>query len=309
MDVSIIIVNFNTKEVTRNCLASIYEKTSGIDFEVIVSDNGSVDGSVEMIKKDFPQVVLLENNANLGFGRANNKGLDVAKGKYVFYLNSDTILLNNAVKDFYDYWENNQIELLGALGGILLDRDRNPGRSFGFFKSYGTTVKEKISSIKNFYLKVPAKLILKKLGLNYKKKPADFSAQFCDCQKDVDFIVGADLFMLNNDMARFDDRYFMYSEERDMQYKLMKKGLIRRIITGPKIIHLEKQSDKGFNDKIQIELYKKSNFFEDISLIKFWKYNYSWSKGFGLKILTLIVWLNPFLVKNSVSYFGQLLKI
>ena len=75
MDVSVIIVNFNTKELTGNCLRSVFEQTKDIDFEVIVSDNGSTDGSVEMIKTEFPQVVLIENNANLGFGAANNRGL------------------------------------------------------------------------------------------------------------------------------------------------------------------------------------------------------------------------------------------
>ena len=103
MDVSVIIVNYNTKELTRNCLKSVFEKTKGVNFEVIVSDNGSTDGSIEMIKSEFPEVILIENNANLGFGAANNRALKIARGKYVFYLNSDTLLLNNAVKIFFDY--------------------------------------------------------------------------------------------------------------------------------------------------------------------------------------------------------------
>ena len=106
MDVSVIIVNYNTCEITKNCLKSVFEQTIGIEFEVIVSDNGSKDGSIEMIRTDFPQVIFIENNANPGFGTANNRALAVAKGKYVFYLNSDTLLLNNAVKIFFDYWEN-----------------------------------------------------------------------------------------------------------------------------------------------------------------------------------------------------------
>lgn len=84
MDVSIIIVNYNTKDLTCNCLKSVFEQTEDIDFEVIVSDNGSTDGSVEMIKTEFPQVVLIENRVNLGFGAANNRGLKLAKGKYIF---------------------------------------------------------------------------------------------------------------------------------------------------------------------------------------------------------------------------------
>lgn len=115
-DVSVIIVNYNTRALLRGCLASLYDKTEGLDFEVIVSDNGSTDGSAEMVRREFPQVVLVENMANLGFGAANNRALDRAGGKYVFYLNSDTLLQNNAVKIFYDYWESHPEENLGALG-------------------------------------------------------------------------------------------------------------------------------------------------------------------------------------------------
>ena len=71
MDVSIIIVNFNTKELLSNCINSIYKNTKDITFEIIVSDNGSTDGSIEMLKSTFPNVILLENNQNLGFGTAN----------------------------------------------------------------------------------------------------------------------------------------------------------------------------------------------------------------------------------------------
>lgn len=124
LDVSIIIVNYNTKKLLADCLASIYEQTNDIDFEVIVSDNASVDGSIEMLKADFPQVILIENNVNLGFGAANNRGLAIAKGKYIFYLNSDTILLNNSVKIFFDYWEKNgEKDNIGALGGALFSAD------------------------------------------------------------------------------------------------------------------------------------------------------------------------------------------
>ena len=85
MQVSIIIVNYNTKELLNNCLKSIYKYTKDIDFEIIVSDNGSTDNSISMLKTEFPQVIIVDNGKNLGFGAANNKGLEIAKGKYIFY--------------------------------------------------------------------------------------------------------------------------------------------------------------------------------------------------------------------------------
>ncbi|MDR3048046.1 MAG: glycosyltransferase, partial [Bacteroidales bacterium] len=125
MQVSIIIVNFNTKNFLYNCLESIYKHTKDISFEIIVSDNGSTDGSIELVKSKFPAVILIANNKNLGFGAANNRGLEIAKGEFVFFLNSDTILLNNAVNIFYTYWQNyrNKNEL-GALGCNLIDRNK-----------------------------------------------------------------------------------------------------------------------------------------------------------------------------------------
>ena len=115
MDVSIIIVNYNTKDLLCQCVDSIYDKTSNVEFEIIVVDNDSSDGSKELFIKD-KRIRFIEAGGYLGFGKANNLGVDAAKGKYVFFLNSDTILMNNAVKLFYDYCESHEKDRLGAVG-------------------------------------------------------------------------------------------------------------------------------------------------------------------------------------------------
>ena len=218
MDVSIIIVNYNTKQLLADCLNSIYEQTKDINFEVIVSDNGSKDGSIEMLKADFPQVILIENNANLGFGAANNRGLAIAKGKYIFYLNSDTILLNNAVKIFFDYWEENgEKENIGALGTNLLNRNNEIIHSYGSFMKYGIELKNSLKALR-------ATSIYTILSIFSKRFPP-LDIQDDRTQKyvgDVDYITGADLFLKNDDLALFDDHYFMYCEETDLQLKMAK---------------------------------------------------------------------------------------
>src|SRR2546427_4293361 len=97
MKLSIVIVCWNDLKVIRDCLRSIYAGTHSIEFEVIVSDNGSTDGSVEFIRQNYPQVVIIENGANLGFSKGNNVGIRASRGEYVLILNPDTIIHDGAL--------------------------------------------------------------------------------------------------------------------------------------------------------------------------------------------------------------------
>jgi len=96
-DVSIVIVNWNTREILRDCLRSVYENAGPVDLHVIVVDNASTDGSVEMVKSEFEKVQLIANSENRGFAAANNQGMAVATGRYVLLLNSDTVVLDGAI--------------------------------------------------------------------------------------------------------------------------------------------------------------------------------------------------------------------
>lgn len=232
LDVSIIIVNYNTKELTRNCLCSVFEQTKDIRFEVIVSDNGSSDGSVEMIREEFPQVILLENGKNLGFGRANNRGLKIARGKYVFYLNSDTVLLNNAVKLFFDYWESSpEKDRIGALGCNLVDTAGNVIHSYGPFPSYKREIIALLYSLAAiFFNELMQFLGFKQIHVMKKNKTERITGE-------VDYITGADLFVKNDRYAVFDERFFMYYEESDLEYQMYQNYKKRLLIDGPVIIH------------------------------------------------------------------------
>jgi len=241
MDVSIIIVNYNTKDFLASCLDSIYEQTKANSFEVIVSDNGSADGSIAMVENYFPKVILIKNRINIGFAAANNRAREIAIGKYVFYLNSDTVLLNDAVKHFYEYWESSSSnKVIGALGCNLVDESLHVIHSGGRFPTYLDICRRNLNITFLHYFKY----ILYLLGIR--------NLSFLDCVRKVsprssttylgriDYVTGADLFMLNNSDAIFDERFFLYYEETDMQLKLKKKGLIRMIIGGPRIIHRTK---------------------------------------------------------------------
>lgn len=303
MDVSIIIVNYNTKELIKNCINSIYKYTNDIEFEIIVSDNGSLDGSIEMIKSEFPNVILIENNANLGFGKANNKGLKIAKGKYIFYLNSDTVLLNNAVKIFYDYWEQNPNKNeIGALGCNLLDGEGNVTSSYANFPDINKSI---IDGIKANY-GLWKLFVLRAFGfnVNQKKSIPNYEKKIGE----IDFVVGADLFLLNNNYALFDENIFLYSEETDLQFQLMKMGKKRFLIDGPQIVHYEGQSSKSKKLLFMEEITKFSSINNNISRIYYYKKNVSVFKSMIVKLLVLFMWLNPLVVKYNYKYIPKLLK-
>jgi GT2 family glycosyltransferase len=225
MDVSIILVNYNTKQLTIDCLESIYEKTSGVDFEVFVVDNASQEDSIESIKEAFPQVKLIKNPENIGFGRANNVGIKKSVGRYVFLLNTDTVLINNAVKVLFDFMEENPE--VGACGGNLFDADREPVHSFG-------------------YLKTPIDHLMRFSGFRY----------FYKCKKNdvnrgklrqVEQIIGADLMLRKSvldEVGIFDERFFLYFEESELQYRIQKAGHKIFYVPDAFIFHFEGGSSK-----------------------------------------------------------------
>lgn len=306
MDVSIIIVNYNTKELIKNCIKSIYQYTNDIEFEIIVSDNGSTDGSIEMLKSEFPNVILIENNANLGFGKANNKGLRIAKGKYIFYLNSDTVLLNNAVKIFYDYWEQspNKNEI-GALGCNLLDGEGKITHSGEGFPSKKKILKNALMDFLHI-LKLSVFFFLPESFSFTKKKSIKNETK--KIIGDIDYVIGADLFLKNDKFALFDETFILYYEDSDLQLLMKENGLRRILIDGPKIQHLEHKSNK-FNKKIDFfKSFGKIN--SMLSAIIYTKKHLN-SKGliFLLKFLTVLDFLNPFLFKKTKFYIKKIIKL
>lgn len=288
MDVSIIIVNYNTRELTKNCLQSIYQQTKDVEFEVIVSDNGSADGSVSMIKELFPSVVLIENNANLGFGAANNRGLEVAKGKYIFYLNSDTVLLNNAVKIFFEYFEAfGEKESLGVLGGALYSPEKVYIGCGGKFM--GINHELKVAFI-DFLRIQKNSLFPKKETL----KPCDVKSDSAPYRGEIDYVYGCDMFLKNDSMAKFDERFFMYREEEDLQLQIFRAGKKAYILDEPKIIHYDGASSKQ-NKKLSVMDYYKSfsKLNTMVSSVLFAKKNYKAPvKVFVLKLLVFFSMLN-----------------
>lgn len=231
--VSVIIINYKTKELVLNCLDTIYKYTQDIFFEIIVVDNNSNDNIANILLKKYPDVKFIQNEKNSGFGSANNIAIKEAKGKYVFLLNPDTLLLNNAIKYFFDYCESNENKKVGCVGGFLEDEKGNIIHSYGTYLNYWYD----ITYIVGYNIK-------KLLNLKKTKFVKPVYQKF-DNPIEIDYITGADLFIpkvMFEEVGLFDEDFFMYSEETDLEYRIMKKGYKRIVIPGPKIIHLEGQS-------------------------------------------------------------------
>ena len=231
MDVSIIIVNYNTKDLTMQCIDSVIEKTTDVKYEIILVDNASADGSVAALKAKYNDVIVIESPTNLGFGRANNLGVKSASGKYLFFLNSDTILLNNAIYHFFNFAETNPQLTLGVAGCVLKDAELKETLSWGVFPTKTRT-------------------ILETLRIQGMSKLSSLQKEELDQNKFIQIygnISGADMFMLKSvfcNIGEFDDNIFMYYEETDLQRKLEDKGYKQYLLNTPDIIHLEGQSSK-----------------------------------------------------------------
>lgn len=225
MDVSVIVVNYNTKDLTIDCLSSIYEKTFGINFEVFVIDNASQDNSCEEISRLFPQVKIISNKENLGFGRANNLGIKEAQGKYVFLLNTDTVLINNAIKILFDLIEND--DSIGVCGANLFDKNLNPVHSYGFLNS-------------------PKRHLLRFLGLRYFCKNIKNDARRDELQE-VEQVTGAALMIRKSvfdKVGLFNERFFLYCEESELQFRIRNAGFKIFYTPEAKIFHYEGSSTK-----------------------------------------------------------------
>lgn len=245
MDVSIIIVNYHSADLVVECINSIYQKTENIIYEIIVVDNASEDDSVEKLSLIYGnKIKLIVSEENLGFGKANNLGARYAKGKYLFMLNPDTILVNNAIKILYDYLEKNP--KIGIAGGNLYMPEMTASPSYCL--QFDTVEEEKKNASWIYLIK---KKFQDKLALQGKVRPFETTFNYSNEVKEVAYIFGADIMIskcLFDSIKGFDPDFFMYAEEEELSWRVTKKGYQIVNVPQAKIIHLEGATSKKRND-------------------------------------------------------------
>ncbi len=238
MDISIIIVNWNTRELLGKCLESVGTTVRGLSHEIIVVDNASADGSVVMLRERFPHVRLIENPENRGFGTANNQALRAMTGRYALLLNSDAVLTENAVSELFSCMENHPEAAMAC--GQLLNADGSRQNSIAAFPSLLTLMTNMPLLEYLFPGRYPSK-----------RYPHPEPVE-------IDSGIGACLLVRKtaiDAVGPFDERYHFFFEETDWAYRMRRAGWTILHVPTAFIYHLQGQSI-GRNLHSRIEFYR-----------------------------------------------------
>lgn len=233
LTLSIIIVNYNVKHFLEQCLCSVGKALAGIDGEVIVVDNHSTDGSIDYLNNHFPGTIIIENRCNAGFSKACNEGLSSAKGKYILFLNPDTLIAENTFQKCISFFEQNKH--VGAIGVRMIDGS-------------GHFLKESKRSFPS-----PLTSLYKLFGLSrvfpHSKTFSRYHLGHLDAQQnhEVDVLAGAFMMIPKNILEKtgsFDESFFMYGEDVDLSYRIQQDGYKNVYLAETEIVHFKGESTK-----------------------------------------------------------------
>jgi GT2 family glycosyltransferase len=278
LDISVIVVSFNTRDLVLHCLASIYETIKDISFEVWLVDNNSTDGTVRAVGKAYPKVAIIENEENRGFGAANNQALRQMNGRYALLLNSDTVLTSGAVRELYEFMEN--APEAGMACGQLLNQDGSKQNSIASFPSV-------------FTLLVNETALRILMPHRFPSKRRDYTSPI-----KVDSGIGACLMVRKgaiDDVGFFDERYFFFLEETDWAYRMKRNRWAVYFVPSASIYHAQgKTVGSGVNSRI---MFYRSRY---LFFRKWHRYSYP--------IFYCIVFLR-LLVNTVLSFIGLLFTL
>jgi len=241
---SVVILCWNDMKVIGDCLRSIYEETRDIEFEVIVSDNGSTDGSIEFIRRSYPRTRVLENGANLGFARGNNAGIAVSQGEYVLILNPDTIIHYRALEKLVAFADKHP--KAGGFGCRVLNRD---GSYQGPARPFPTVFRDWIAAL---YLRPLAHLSSRFVSDTY-------TGWEGNTERVIDWQSGCCVMFRGSTLRQlggFDGQFFYHFEEVDLCRRVWGAGF--PIVYTPEavITHLGGQSVNRFPVRFELERYR-----------------------------------------------------
>lgn len=244
MKLSIVILCWNDRRVICDCLESVYRSTHRIEFEVIVSDNGSTDGSAEEIRARFPRVCVIENGRNLRFSKGNNVGIAASRGEYILILNPDTIIHDGALDRWVNFAEEHAEA--GAFGCRVLNPD---GTYQGSAQPFPTISRDLIGA-----------LYLRGLSRVFSSIPCDtYAAWPGDTERAIDWQCGCCV-MFRGSILRalggFDERFFYYYEDVDVCHRVWRAGYSILYTPAVTITHLGGQSTRRAPLAFEVDKYR-----------------------------------------------------
>jgi GT2 family glycosyltransferase len=260
MLLSVIILSYNTRELTLKCIGKVIEsadwlkKETKIRSEILVLDNASSDVSAEEIRKNYPQVKLITQDENTGFARGNNVAMKAANGDWLLLLNSDAFVKKETLTQVFDYVQlHPEVDVLGSR---LVNQDGSVQQSFGYFPTLQRVV-ALMFGVDNF----------PEVRKTYKSIHVRDVSRYAYPQE-VDWVTGAEVFLKKAVWKRtggFDEKYFMYGEEMEWMYRMKKKGFKIWYVPVGEVVHLGGASTKNLGKMFASELkgylywYKKHN--------------------------------------------------
>ena len=232
MELSIIIINYNTFALTHKCIETVYRFTKNIDFEIILVDNASTECDAEIFKHDFPNITLIKSAQNVGFAKGNNLGIQQAKGEYILLLNSDIELIENSIYSCVEFLRNNP--KVGVVSPMLIYPD---GRIQSVANKFPSIKYELVELFRLHKFLLPKDYLL---GYYFDHK---------ECKK-ADWVWGAFFLTKREVIQRFPDqklpdKYFMYFEDVAWCYEIQNKGYAIQYIATTKAIHYLSASSKA----------------------------------------------------------------
>lgn len=274
MELSIIIVNWNTKDYLIQCLKSLEQTVKHLKIEIIVVDNGSSDGSVEWIRQKFTKATLIMNSVNLGFARANNQAMALSKGRYVLLLNPDVEAKEGAIENLVAFMEGHPEA--GVAGAQLLYPDGSKQNSIANFPSLATELLNKSFLRWLFPTRYPGK------ESTY-TKPIE-----------VDSVIGACMMVRReaiDQVGLLDEDYFLFLEETDWCYRMRQRGWKIYHVPQAEVIHFQGKSAEKDKKRAKVEYYRSRSLF-------FKKHRGSWQ---------WVVLLVGLMIKLGIAFFSMAL--
>jgi len=238
IDLSIVIISFNIKKLTKECIESVVKNTKAITYEFVVVDNDSKDGSVEMLQKlknsKTQKLQLIFNKDNRGFGQANNQGMEISNGRYVLLLNSDTLVKSNVLGEIVSWMDKHPKAGIASCG--LRFKDGKVQGTGGYFPTLS-----RVFAWMTFLDDIPGVMkLIKPFHPMHGLSPLGKNVGFFRKRRQMDWITGA-FFMIRRDTFKdvgyFDKDYFMYVEEVDYCYRTKRAGWEIWYLPKWKIIH------------------------------------------------------------------------